>query len=1036
MSPAVLSFKWSDTQPWRSGADALIRALRDGLALTAWRFSHNLRGAERVDLDDRTWERRTAPLSWSCAEGPRVLRAVYVVPERLEGVPLAGSRIHLHFLHLSWAQLFVDGRKVYEHRFWADTRLAEFPIVENAVPGNRHVLVFKSLGTEGSGSFHANLRIEPVNDALFEIQAVRCQLDLARCLADWERSALLRRALADACACLDPAALAARDWPAIRRQLAAVESALEPFRPAAQRYTCHLIGHAHIDMNWLWPYSDTVDICLRDVATATNLMRKHPDFTFSQSQAKVYQIVQERRPALLREVRRRIREGRWEVTAATWVEGDLNMAKGESLARHLLYAREYATRMLGAASAVCWEPDTFGHPATLPTVLADAGLGGYYFIRCGKRLPLFRWQGPDGRSVLAYDSRTSYGVAADAEVIADKFAEFGARYHRLGVRDFLLVYGVGDHGGGPTELDIRKVRALRLKPVMPRLEFSTATRFFAAVRPFVARLPKVAGELNPTYEGCYTTHADIKRANREGQRALLELETLAALAWPRHPGRLRSDLRRLWQDFLFIQFHDILDGCAIPATYRDAARRVRSVLRRADVLRQKALARLLAGPDSGRPCVHVLNPLGWERDALVELECPRGLAAPLEAIGPDGCALPVEKHGRRIGFHARALPAWGRRTYVLRPGTAAPAASVRLGDPQAWLQDGLIFDLPLYTLIVDRHTGLIKRLRDNRLGRDLILTQDSWWDPSVWGQERCGGRLAVDWEKPHVMSAWLTGSVVRTDHLFNADSVTHASDACRTVVTVKQRYRESTLERRMILYPDRPYVDFELDVDWQEPGGPQAGVPVLRTEFTFNLDRPRAWFDIPFGVIERPTIRREWPALSWAALQERDYAVALLSRDKHGFRVDGASLGLTLLRNAYEPDPASDLGRHHMAYRLLFGRLTNLDLARAAADYEQPVVAQTGRAAGPDEWSGLVRVSGHVLVTALKPALAGNGLVLRLADVLGRRQRVTLSFRKRPAEVRLANVLEQPGPRLPVDRAGRVRLDVHSRALVTILMRW
>jgi alpha-mannosidase len=146
------------------------------------------------------------------------------------------------------------------------------------------------------------------------------------------------------------------DWAAI---VAEIEALLEPLSAAAQSYTMHCVGHAHIDMNWMWSWPETVAVTNDTFTTVLALMEEYPEFCFSQSQASVYAILEEHNPALLARVAEKVREGRWEVTASHWVEGDKNMASGESLCRHLLYTRKYMKHLFGLAPEdvqIDWSP--------------------------------------------------------------------------------------------------------------------------------------------------------------------------------------------------------------------------------------------------------------------------------------------------------------------------------------------------------------------------------------------------------------------------------------------------------------------------------------------------------------------------------------------------------------------------------------------------------------------------------------------------------------------------------------------------------
>ena len=203
--------------------------------------------------------------------------------------------------------------------------------------------------------------------------------------------------------------------------VAQVEAALAPLSKSAKSFMVHCVGHAHIDMNWMWGWPETVMTTLDSFRTVLTLMEEFPDFKFSQSQASVYEIVRKFDPALFSSIAERIREGRWEVTASHWVENDMNMVSSEALVRHLLQTRAYMKRHFGLSPEdvqVCWAPDTFGHAATEPNYLVRGGVRWIYLHRPGyENQPVpeaFWWTGSDGSRVLVKnDQRRGYNCVIE-----------------------------------------------------------------------------------------------------------------------------------------------------------------------------------------------------------------------------------------------------------------------------------------------------------------------------------------------------------------------------------------------------------------------------------------------------------------------------------------------------------------------------------------------------------------------------------------------------------------------------------------------
>ena len=135
--------------------------------------------------------------------------------------------------------------------------------------------------------------------------------------------------------------------PITKERVENAERILSPMAKEAKSYTLLFMAHAHIDMNWMWGMQETAVVATDTMRTMLDLMNEFPDFTFSQSQASVYRIVAETSPDMLEEIKSRVKEGRWEITASHWTEADKNLPDGESLTRQILCAKKYLGELFG-----------------------------------------------------------------------------------------------------------------------------------------------------------------------------------------------------------------------------------------------------------------------------------------------------------------------------------------------------------------------------------------------------------------------------------------------------------------------------------------------------------------------------------------------------------------------------------------------------------------------------------------------------------------------------------------------------------------
>ncbi len=1038
---------------------AKISAIRDAVAIRDWRFRiaprDGLPGAEIPAYDDGNWQTVRLMRTWSSADGDAWFRLNVDVPPVVEGIALIGTSLDLEVVLTIGATIFVNGQQMFQEPSWSDSRAVPLPLTQNYQPGAPMTVAVRCNAGDGFGLFlSAGLRFGRLAGHIFDLDLVRAQMTFTRFLAEDGPLAAADKVAAwvRAADALDLAALVRNDWDAWRLSVARAREALAPLAGEAKTYTAHLIAHSHIDMNWLWPWKETVDICRRDFASVDKLMAAYPEFHFSQSQASTYAAIEDQHPALFERVRQRIKEGRWDVTATNWVEGDLNTACGESLVRQILHTRRYISDRFGLEPLVCWEPDTFGHVATYPQILRKSGIRYYYFCRAGKGHPLFWWEGLDGSRVLAVQDLRGYGGTNDPSELVGSVLDFAARY---GIHDGENVYGVGDHGGGATARDIEMARVIDHSPFMPRALPGSSAAFYEHVlaeiggedRPGAgprsapvaqSAVPVVRGELNTVFEGCYTSHGDIKRLNRDGENGLLTAEALAALShvMAGSPYPL-ADLGEAWRTVCFHQFHDILCGCAIGVTYREAHERMSEAANAARSAAARSMDGLAAALDTGAAPggdsrrIVVFNPLAWTRTDVARV--------PLAALGgwlpkaltdDAGRPVPVQVVGDQLLFIAEGLPSMGARVY--RPADVTPDAGAGVWADSA----AKVLDNGVLRLRVHPSSGAIDQLVDVENNRDIA---GPWagWGPEAKINAGMLNRLQVLWEQPHPMSAWNIGDITRVDHLIAGAQVRLVEQGpVMAALEVRRAFLSSSLLQRIVLYRGLRRIDFETEVDWRERGSAHQDAPMLRATFSPFLDQAKATFEIAFAGLERPADGREVPALRWMDVSEPAYGMSLLNDCKYGHQAHGNTLGLTLVRASYEPDNHPDEGLHRLTYALYphAGTWKEAGTTQRAAELNQPLqVVVTGAHDGsykPGE-AWLCCDSDHVLVSAVKLAEDqpehGTAVVVRLYEAHGIPASARLAVAWPVARADETDLLERPVTELTInDGALEMTLAPHE----------
>jgi alpha-mannosidase len=751
------------------------------------------------------------------------------------------------------------------------------------------------------------------------------------------------------------------------------------------------IGHAHIDLGWLWPIRETIRKGARTFSTALANMERYPDYRFGASQAQLYLWMKERYPGLYARVAQRVREGRWEVQGGMWVEADTNVSGGEALVRQFLYGKRFFRDEFGLDMRMLWLPDVFGYSGALPQIMAQCGVPYFMTIKISwntvNRFPYhsFRWTGIDGSTVLAHmPPEGSYNSSAMPRAVAR--AE--AYYQERGISDrCLLVFGIGDGGGGPGEEHIERLaREKNLEGLSPVTQ-EPAIDFFDALARDAARLPSWRGELYlEKHQGTYTTQGRSKRANRAMERSLRELEMsaawAAAAAGHAYP---RRELLDIWREALLYQFHDILPGSSIGRVYAESLARYAELSAQAAGLTAKARAALL-GPGRNR---FVFNPLSWERTEWLH--------------GPEGWT--------RV-----TTPSLGWAP--LPPAAPVKAAGLSCGPDT--LQNDLL------TLRFDA-SGALVSVRERSSGREVLRQGQAANELSVW----------TDWK-----DAWdfLPDYRRRLPERFLLKESASRVDGPRVVRESVYVYGASRLEQRVVLTAGSRRIDFQTRVDWRERDR------MLRTAFPVDVETDKATCEIQFGSIERSTTdntswdaaRIEVCAQRWVDLSQADRGVALLNDCKYGHRLKGSVIDIALLRGASHPDPTADIGEHEFTYALFphDGDHRAGGVIRAAAELNAPLAVAEGGRCPAGSLLSVEPVDGPctVIVEAVKLAEDSSDLVARLYESQGRGARVRLSSALPLRGAAAANMLEEPSGDVPVEN-GAVTLDFTPFQIRTVLLR-
>ena len=849
--------------------------------------------------------------------------------------------------------------------------------------------------------------------------------------------------------------------------------------------TIHVIGHAHMDMNWLWTYSETMQMCNDNLRQVVAFMEEFPDYTMIQSQAAVYNFVEMVDPPLFGKVKKYVEEGRLELAGGMWTEGDMNLSTGEAIARSFLLGQRYFQSRFGKTARIGWLPDNFGHISQMPQILKLAGCDYFYFHRTKPFKGTFWWIAPDSSKVLCYANDTYNGnITPELKNEVQKFSPDKRR--------ILHITGVGDHGGGPTRANIEMIHQLDKTPGYPAVKFTTAGDFFRKASGEMNGRPTHRGEMQFIFEGCYTNVADIKEGNRNCENALFAGEFFNTLRWlygDRYPDKEFTDL---WTNVTFNEFHDILPGSAINEANKEAVARYTETLRKATELRNNGFRKMADEvkfqTGAGQPVV-AYNLQPFSRKAVVEANVysyEEPATAKLAGWGDyygSGNIVPVAKgesalpsvqvrdasgnsypaqivwgkstppgYTMKVRFIVDKMPAGGYKTFYIDP--SEPGI---LNDAIPFNKD--TFDTDFFKVRFDMKTGGIVGLFDKRSGKEFVREGGHLNNLRIYLEDKKGS-----------MKSWTINKIVKQEDVTDVKSVKVVENGpVRACVETVKTWGKSRFIERTYLYRSYPRIDYDMEVHWLETGSDSTDSPMLRALFPIAMDNAKFYSQVPFDVVERPVDGKingkdappyqkhedvygisaeaidgqEVPAQKWVDVSDGKTGIALLNKTKYGHSYSRGDLRITLLRSAGEPDIYPNLGKFLISYSLFphSGDWKNGVWAEGE-DFNNPVYAAEppslalvkSHASRPEEASFFSVDAGNVTLTGIKRSEDGNELIIRLVEVEGKAGPVNLSLPLNVTKARRLNLLELPVENAPDPEInGRlVRVGFKPKEIITL----
>lgn len=750
------------------------------------------------------------------------------------------------------------------------------------------------------------------------------------------------------------------------------------------------IGHTHIDVAWLWRLRQTVEKAQRSFATVIKLMEEFPEYKFMSSQPQLYKFVKQEAPEVYEKIKKMVKEKRWEVDGAMWLEADCNLISGESMIRQIIHGKQFMQEEFGVDSKCLWLPDVFGYSAAMPQILKKCGVDKFVTSKISwnesNRMPYdtFMWEGIDGTEIFSYFltaqrynkynpdfNITTYIGHINPEHVKGTWYRYQQKEYN---NETIITFGYGDGGGGPTRDMLMQQRRLKYGlPGLPKTQISFAGDFLNRVEKNfkesckkLNNTPKWVGELYmEMHRGTYTSIAKNKRNNRKSEIMYQNAEQLSVMDMlmlgDEYPY---EDIRNSWETILLNQFHDILPGSSIFEVYEDTDKDYKRIMDLGNNIISDKLNKLAKGVQTDGGTL-VYNPTGFEANGVVNI------------------------NGENI--YVENIPPMG---YKVCKNIPASKNCVTVSERK--------LENKYFTLKFDENYNIIS-LYDKINDKEVVKSNEKF------------NQLRIFEDIPKNYDAWeITSYYTRKSWDINdVSAVEFIQGKTMGGVKITRKYLDSSITQSIILYNDIDRIDFDTEIDWSETH------QLLKTFFPINVHANEATYEIQFGNVKRPTHKNtSWEqakfevcAHKWADISDDGYGVSLINDCKYGHSASGSTLCLTLLKCATNPNPVADQGRHTFSYSICphAGSFKTGETIKKAYLFNNtlmtvPVDKQDGTL--PESFSFVNTNSKNIVIETVKKAEKSDDIILRFYEAFDRSGNVTLNFGIPVKEVYLCDMLE------------------------------
>lgn len=776
----------------------------------------------------------------------------------------------------------------------------------------------------------------------------------------------------------------------------------------------HLISNAHIDPCWLWEWEEGAAEAISTFRAAADFCEEYDRYIFCHNEVTLYRWVEEYEPPLFTRIQKLVAAGKWHIMGGWYLQPDCNMPSGESFVRQCLHGRRYFREKFGVTPRTAINFDPFGHSRGLVQILKKAGYDSYLFCRpmqndCALPSDDFTWVGFDGSEITGHRASEFY---ASGRGTARKKVEGWMAAHQDN-EVVLTLWGVGNHGGGPSRQDLNDLAALMAERQDVRIVHSTPEAFFDELRASGTPLPRHEDDINPWGPGCYTSQIRIKQRHRLLENTLYMTEKMCSVAAMQElMAYPREELLEAARDLLNAEFHDILPGSSIQPVEDTGLRLMDHGLELLSRVRARAFFALASGQpkmQDDRIPLLVYNPHPFPVRTVVECEFQLADGSwddqfTVPTVTRDGAPIPSQNEQevsninldwrKRAVFLAELAPSQMNRfdcTFEVFPERPRPKVRKRNGHYELLTGD--------LHVAVNARTGLIDRfeaagvncLREGAFALLVLNDNDDPWETRYQQFRDVAGAF-----KLMSRAKGTAFSGVRSGKL---DSVRVVEDgAVRLVIEALFQYADSFAVVRYLLPKQGAEVEVQIRVYWNEKSR------MLKLSLPTTFADAQYLGQTAFGVQALPVTGREAVSQKWSAVvsPSADAALTVINDGVYGSDFSDGELRLSLLRSAaYSGHPIHDrtivpqdrhtprIDQGERFFRFWFhagpraARLQAVD-REALVHNEKPfALSFCPSGAGVRPLPGITLSDDVVQLVALKRAENGRGYVIRLFEPTG-----------------------------------------------------